>query len=533
MVVLFLAHNFLKFAHTDKEKGLIENMLKHLNCFIFSKFIFTLLQIIVQIVLIIWLLLYFQEYILWILLCTYLLNLIFSFIIVNKNDSLSYQIAWLLLLYLAPIIGLLLYVETHLSYKMSKIRRRLTTSHQKMQKLYHLNHQTNKFLKNEDLSFFQLTEYLYNVVDFPVYQNTMTRYYSFGEEQWKDMLHDLKSAKHFIFLEYFTIEQGLMWEEILNILKEKVKENVEVRIMYDGVSSMLYLPYQYKKKLSKLGIKVKIFSPISYIFSSVINYRDHRKICVIDNKIAYTGGANIGDSYINVEKKKGIWKDNGVRLEGDAVKSFTLLYLEMWNDLKDNVERYIQKKSDFKHQSMGYVLPFGDNPYDHVALGKKLYLDLFYQAKTSIKIMSPYLVLDYEILDTLLFLSKKGIKISIFLPGIPDKNTIYWLGKTYYEKLIQNGIQIFEYTKGFLHAKTILIDQEKAIISTINLDYRSFYLQFECGCLFFDDAILKDLMMDFVYTEQECRLISLEEAKNQKWYVKIIGNLYRIFSPFY
>lgn len=508
-------------------------MLKRLNCFIFSKFIIMLLQIIVQVFLIIWMLYYFQEYIFWIFLGTYLVNFILSMHISLKNDSPSYQIAWILLLFLLPIVGLLFYIETHCSYKVKKIKKRLSTSHQKMKKLYHLNHQENKNLKNEDLSFFQLSEYINNVVDFPIYQNTNTKYYPFGEVQWQDMLKDLKAAKHFIFLEYFTIEQGLMWDEILKVLQEKVKEKVEVRLIYDGVSSMMYLPYQYKKKLSKMGIKVKVFSPILPLFSPVINYRDHRKICVIDNKIAYTGGANIGDEYINVKKKKGVWKDNGVRLEGNAVRSFTLLYLEMWNDLNDSIEKYINKKPNINYQAKGYVLPFADNPYDRVILSRELYIDLLHQAKKSIKIMSPYLILDHEILNTLLRLSQKGIEISLFLPGIPDKKAIFWLGKTYYEKLIQNGVKIFEYSKGFLHAKTLLIDQEKAIISTVNLDYRSFYLQFECGSIFFHDTILKDLIMDFSKTKQESYQVTLEDAKNQKWYIKFIGNLCRIFSPFF
>ena len=299
-----------------------------------------------------------------------------------------------------------------------------------------------------------------------------------------------------------------MWDSILDILKRKVQEGVEVRFMYDGMCSISLLPYNYPKTIRKYGIQCKMFSPIRPVLSTTQNNRDHRKICVIDGKIGFTGGINLGDEYINRKVRFGYWKDTAVMLEGDAVQSLTMLFLQMWNvtELKpDQYKRYVTPMSAELHRELGFMIPYGDSPYDNEDVGEEVYFHILNHAKKYVHIMTPYLILDNEMLDTLTRAAKSGIEVCIIMPHIPDKWYAFAVAKTYYRELIEAGVQIYEFTPGFVHAKIFVSDNDTATVGTINLDYRSLYLHFECGVFIYNNPVVREIESDFLKTLEKCQ----------------------------
>lgn len=325
-----------------------------------------------------------------------------------------------------------------------------------------------------------------------------------------------------------------MWGKILEILDKKVKEGVEVRLMYDGTCEFVLLPHDYIKRLEKLGIKCKVFSPVTPFVSTHYNYRDHRKIVVIDGKVAFTGGINLADEYINKIEKHGHWKDTAVMVKDKAAESFALMFLQMWNlEVKNPQfdEFYLNQPSDDSESANGYVIPFGDCPLDDDRTGEMIYMDILNRANKYVHIMSPYLILDGELETALIFAAKKGIDVKLILPGIPDKKLPYYLAKTHYHSLIEAGVKIYEYTPGFVHAKCFVSDDVKAVVGTINLDYRSLYHHFECAIYMHGCDCIADIENDFQNTLKKCREVSMEDVKKRKWYVKLTGALLKVFAP--
>lgn len=321
----------------------------------------------------------------------------------------------------------------------------------------------------------------------------------------KSLKKQLNAAEKFIFMEYFIVDNGVMWETLLEILERKAKEGVEVRFMYDGMCSISRLPYNYPKILESKGIKCKIFSEIRPILSTYQNNRDHRKICVIDGEVAFTGGVNPADEYINEKERFGHWKDTAIMLQGEAVQNFTILFLQMWNVTerrKENYEQYLTTKSREFRRELGYVLPYGDSPFDDEDVGKEVYLHILNHAKKYVHIMTPYLVLDNETLTNLTYAAKCGIEVIIIMPHIPDKWYAFVVAKTHYEELIEAGVQIYEYTPGFVHAKVFVSDDDTATVGTINLDYRSLYLHFECGAFIYNNQVVRDIEKDFEHIKK-------------------------------
>jgi len=323
-----------------------------------------------------------------------------------------------------------------------------------------------------------------------------------------------------------------MWGRILKILEEKVRQGVEVHIMYDGTCALFRLPYHYPEKLKKLGIKCKMFSPIRPFVSTHYNNRDHRKILVIDGHTAFTGGVNLADEYINRRRLYGHWKDVSVMLQGEAVRSFTLMFLQMW-DLTERTEDFSTylRCDRIPETAPGYVLPYGDSPMDHERVGEMVYLDIINRARKYVHIMTPYLILDSEMVTALTFAAKRGVDVAIILPHIPDKKYAFALAKTHYRELIEGGVRILEYTPGFVHAKTFVSDDTKAVVGSINLDYRSLYLHFECAAYLCDMPAVMDVEKDFRQTEAQCMAIRLEDLRKEKFYIRAIGWLLKVFAP--
>ena len=366
---------------------------------------------------------------------------------------------------------------------------------------------------------------------FIIYENTKQEYFPLGEDKYVKLLEDLKKAKHFIFLEYFIISKGEMWNSILEILKEKVKSGVEVRVMYDGMCSIMLLPYNYPKELESYGIKCHIFNPIKAIISTYHNNRDHRKIVVIDGIIGYTGGVNLSDEYINKKECYGHWKDTAIRIEGEAVNSLTQMFLTLWNTGKVNNENFLNYKIEHKVDSDGYVMPYYDNPYDKKNIGKQVYMDIISRASKYLYITTPYLVLDYELLNALKYAANRGVKVKILLPHIPDKKYVYMLARVHYEELINDGIEIYEYKSGFIHAKMFISDDEIATIGTFNLDFRSLYLNFEDGIYLYKSKTINEMKKDFLNTINKSIKITKQNVKQYSKIKLFIGEILRLIAP--
>ena len=378
-----------------------------------------------------------------------------------------------------------------------------------------------------------LVTYLNRSGCFPVYAGTEVSYFPTGEDKFAAMLEAIKAARKFIFMEYFIIEEGYMWGKILELLVEKAAAGVDVRVMYDGMCEMSTLPPNYCELLAQKGIKAKAFSPIKPFVSSHYNYRDHRKILVIDGEVAFNGGVNLADEYINRIERFGHWKDTAVMLKGDAVKSFTLLFLQMWNIDEKEPEflPWIEENASAPENPGGYVIPYGDCPLDNDKVGETVYMDILNRATEYVHIMTPYLILDGELETALKYAAERGVDVKLILPGIPDKKAAYALAKSHYRRLVASGVKIYEYTPGFVHAKVFVSDDKKAVVGTINLDYRSLYHHFECATYMYKTACIPDIERDFQQTLAKCREVTDETIKGEKAFYKIVGGLMKFIAP--
>ncbi len=368
---------------------------------------------------------------------------------------------------------------------------------------------------------------------FPIYRNTEVTYFPLGEDMFQEMLTELKKAEKYIYMEYFIIEEGKMWGSILHILASKAAQGVDVRVMYDGMCEISLLSADYPKQMQKLGIQCKAFSPVMPFVSTHYNYRDHRKILAIDGKVAFNGGVNLADEYINHVQKFGHWKDTAVMLKGDAAKSFTLMFLQMWNITEKVPDWKVCRAagSAAQHPAEGYVMPYCDCPLDDDKVGEMVYIDILNRAKSYVHIMTPYLILDNELEMALKYAAERGVDVKLILPGIPDKKPVYALAKSHYKTLISAGVKIYEYTPGFVHAKVFVSDDEKGVVGTINLDYRSLYHHFECATYLYKTACISDMEKDFQETLSKCRAVTEDSIRHEKLSYKITGSLLKAFAP--
>ena len=378
--------------------------------------------------------------------------------------------------------------------------------------------------------------YLGTLGRYPVWKHTSVKYFPIGEEMFASMLEDLKKAEHYIYLEYFIIEEGIMWNTILDILEEKVKEGVDVRVMYDDVGCIFNLPSHYADFLRKKGIKCIVFNRYIPIFSTVFNNRDHRKILVIDGDVAFTGGINFADEYINEKQRFGYWKDNGVRITGKAVYSMTQMFLQMWNafalekDKLDYEKFCLEDVRPLAKEERGIVLPYSDHPLDSEFVGESVYINLINSAQKYIYFFTPYLIIDNEVVTALILAAKRGVDVRIITPGIPDKKMIFLVTQSYYSQLVEGGVQIFQYRPGFVHAKCAVCDDKIATVGTINLDYRSLYLHFENGLFLYNNDTVMDIKKDILDTLEDCNRIMPEMCKKNMFFLLLQGIL-RIFAP--
>ena len=452
--------------------------------------------------------------------------------LINSNFDPSAKITWLVFIMIVPVFGTLFLLYTRMDVGHRALRDRLRLLVDETKDALPQDERVLKELEQTSPESAALDRYLDQTGCFPVYDRTEVSYFPLGEDKFEEMLIQLEKAEHFIFLEYFIIEEGEMWGRILEILVRKASQGVEVRLMYDGTNEFATLPYSYPRKLKELGIKCKAFAPIAPFVSTHYNYRDHRKILVIDGHTAFTGGVNLADEYINHIIRYGHWKDAAIMLKGDAVESFTLMFLQMWNvDEKEPVFPERIPKPSIPDSYSGFVIPYGDCPLDDNKLGEMVYIDLLNRATRYVHIMTPYLILDGEMETALKYAAQRGVDVKIILPGIPDKVIPYALAKTHYKSLIRSGVKIYEYTPGFVHAKVFIRDDLEAVVGTINLDYRSLYHHFECAAYLRDVRCLPDIERDFLRTLNACRPVSEESIRQEKLSLKLAGYLAKVIAP--
>ncbi len=454
--------------------------------------------------------------------------------ILNSPINPNFKLAWVVPILVIPVFGTLFYIFVKTEFGARIMKERLRRIFAQTKDQLKQDEETIRQLEREAPDAARLAKYMMKTSAYPIYKNSKAHYYPTGEEAFEAMLEELKKAKHFIFMEYFIIEKGVMLGEIQRVLEEKVREGVEVRFMYDGMVALSQMPDSYMQELNRVGIRVKQFLPIRPILSTSYNNRDHRKIMVIDGKAAFTGGINLADEYINKKERFGHWKDNAILIRGDAVRSFTMMFLQMWNvdeTIREDYERYLYMPHG-NDDLQGYVLPYGDSPLDNERVGENVYLDIINGAKEYVYIMTPYLILDDALIGAMQFAAKSGVDVIIMMPHIPDKWYAYTLARTYYEELIQAGVKIYEYTPGFVHSKVFVSDDKKATVGTVNLDYRSLYLHFECGVYLQGGNVIKEVKRDFTETLKRCHRITPEEARNLTLMQRFFGRfVLRLFAP--
>ncbi len=340
------------------------------------------------------------------------------------------------------------------------------------------------------------------------------------------MLTELKKAERSIYLEYFIINEGVMWGQILEVLAQKAAQGVDVRVIYDGTCEFLLLPKGYPKKLQALGIACRVFAPVTPFLSTHYNYRDHRKILTIDGKIAFTGGINLSDEYINVTHPFGHWKDTAIMLQGDGARSFERMFLQIWH-LEDKELSFPPEKLAEAQlsQAAGFVMPYCEDPLDREHIGRQVYIDILNRAQRYVHIMTPYLILDGELESALTYAAKRGVEVTLLLPGIPDKKIPYALAKSHYPVLVEAGVKIYEYTPGFVHAKVVVADDCEAVVGTINFDYRSLYHHFECAVYLHSVPCIADIVRDFEQSIAQSAAVTPESIRSEKLFYKIAGRI--------
>lgn len=459
-----------------------------------------------------------------------LLSILAVLSIVSKRDKGAYKTLWVFLILSFPIFGGLLYLLVNFQGTTKRMGRAIQKARQKAAPLYSLLGDGYEQAKLQMSDHFPQVRYLQDFAHFPVYAGTRTKYFPLGEDMLEELLTQLEKAERYIFLEFFIIQEGKMWNSILEILKRKAAQGVMVRVMYDDLGCFFLLPSDYPKQLERMGIECTRFNPFRPVLTVKQNNRDHRKIAVIDGRVAFTGGINLADEYINAYEKHGHWKDTAVMLEGKAAWSFALMFLELWQVCKGCDEDFSSFYYPCEKENDGFVLPYCDSPMDAENVGEHVYLQILNEAKDYVYINTPYLIVDDSMVSALCLAAKRGVDVRIVTPHIWDKRLVHITTRSYYRELIRAGVKIYEYSKGFIHAKSFVSDDCIATVGTTNLDFRSLYLHFECGTWFYGSAAVMQTKEDFLATLAVCQPILEQDCKANP-FAKLLQDILRLFAP--
>jgi len=477
----------------------------------------------------------------------YIVLNIISFIVciylINKNEKAGFKLTWIFLIMLFPFFGGILYIVLNFWSNPKKIRKELNKNINDSRNAFYLTGIRFDELINMYPDFRATAFYLQEYAGFPVYGNTRQEYFPSGESFFYRVLEELDKAQKYIFLEFFILKEGIMLNSILKILERKAAQGIDVRIMYDDLGCFFTLPPDFQKKLKEKGIKTFIFNKFRPIVSSLQNNRDHRKIISIDGKIAFTGGLNLADEYINAVDRFGHWKDAAIMIEGDAAWSLTLVFLQMWNlgftEKDDYASLFPWKEDIIEHtesgvsegfESWGFVQPYADSPIDHENVGEHVYIQIINQARKYVYINTPYLIVDDNLLSALTLAAKSGVDVRIITPHRWDKWIVAVTSRSYYRRLIKAGVKVYEYTSGFNHGKTFVSDDRIATVGTTNLDFRSLYLHFECGILLYASEKIAAIKEDFLNTLPSSQEINVKDCARNA-FQRAAQDVLRIFAP--
>ncbi len=504
------------------QKGLVRTF--------FGKLGLVVCLLLLQVLVLLGAMLWFEEYLPHIFSGHWIIAAVMVMYLVNSRLDPTAKITWLVIIIPLPIFGALLYFFTQVELGQSEEKKRLRQLAEASRQDLPQDPDTMAAFELENPGGAALAKYVAASGCYPVFAGDEVTYFPLGEDKFAQLLIELEKAEKFIYLEYFIVDEGLMWGKMLEILARKAARGVDVRVMYDGTCEFALLPKGYPKRLKKLGIQCKVFAPVTPLVSTHYNYRDHRKILVIDGHTAFNGGVNLADEYINHVEVFGHWKDTAVMVKGEAAKSFTRMFLQLWN-LTEKTPVPMPACPTVPGSARGYVMPYADDPLDGEKVGKRVYMDLLNRAKRYVHIMTPYLILDAELENTLIYAAKRGVEVKLLLPGIPDKTVPYALAKTHYRALLDGGVKIYEYTPGFVHAKVFVVDDYEAVVGTINLDYRSLYHHFECATYLCGVDCIGQMEADYASCIQKSRAVTYQTIKKEKWYLKVLGFVAKLASP--
>lgn len=469
----------------------------------------------------------------WISTLLRLVSLATAFHLLMRDDQKPFKLSLIFLLLLFPLFGGIFYWILHFQTSEVGYRKRLDKIERNLRNEYGRSEKSTAEICAQMPEHQRLIRYLQDARKFPVYGSTETHYFPTGGEMLESLLRDLRSAKSYIFLEYFIIEEGIMWDSILEVLRQKIAEGVDVRVIYDDFGCFLSLPPKYDRKLRAMGVQCRIFNKVLPFISGSHNNRDHRKIAVIDGRVAYTGGINLADEYINEKIRYGHWKDNAIRLCGLGAWNFTVMFLQMWQFLSrtdEQIDKFLPPETETPESEDGWVQPYTDSPVDKESVGEQVYAQIIESAQRYLYITTPYLMVDDSMLSLLKYAAKCGVDVRIITPSTPDKKVVHFTTRSYYRELIRAGVQIYEYTDGFIHAKSFISDDTVATVGTTNLDFRSLYFHFECGvCLYRTSSILP-LKEDFLRVLERCRPITEADCK-ANLLVRLLRSICRLVAP--
>ena len=464
-----------------------------------GRLMFAALGFVIQVVWIIMLCLKLNDYSAAISLGSSVLALCVAFYIYGKDMNAGFKLPWIIAILAFPVLGLCLYFLFGRPGATKHMRQHFEKIDADLEGTLVQDENVLKNLEATDFAVANQARYLWKCAGYPAWQNTDVEFHKTAEEGLEAQKRELRKAKKFIFMEYHAIEESSAFLELKEILVQKAKEGVEVRVFYDDVGSFVFINKDFIKRMEAVGIQCRVFNPMHPFLNIFMNNRDHRKITVIDGKVGFTGGYNLAEEYFNRTHPYGYWKDTGIMLTGDAVRNLTMMFLEMWNAVRKtdmDYDKYLPKV-EYTAKEQGFVQPYADSPLDHETTGENVYMNLIKNAKHEIFFTTPYLIITDEMSRELRMAARRGVDVRIVTPGIPDKKMVYQMTRSYYSELARNGVRIYEYTPGFIHAKQCVCDGESATVGTINMDYRSLYLHFENGVLMYHYDAVAEIRKDF------------------------------------
>ena len=464
-----------------------------------GRLMFAALGFVIQVVWIIMLCLKLNDYSAAISLGSSVLALCVAFYIYGKDMNAGFKLPWIIAILAFPVLGLCLYFLFGRPGATKHMRQHFEKIDADLEGTLVQDENVLKNLEETDFAVANQARYLWKCAGYPAWQNTDVEFHKTAEEGLEAQKRELRKAKKFIFMEYHAIEESSAFLELKEILVQKAKEGVEVRVFYDDVGSFVFINKDFIKRMEAVGIQCRVFNPMHPFLNIFMNNRDHRKITVVDGKVGFTGGYNLAEEYFNRTHPYGYWKDTGIMLTGDAVRNLTVMFLEMWNAVRKtdmDYDKYLPKV-EYTAKEQGFVQPYADSPLDHETTGENVYMNLIKNAKHEIFFTTPYLIITDEMSRELRMAARRGVDVRIVTPGIPDKKMVYQMTRSYYSELARNGVRIYEYTPGFIHAKQCVCDGESATVGTINMDYRSLYLHFENGVLMYHYDAVAEIRKDF------------------------------------